>query len=574
MRSIKDHKQGYLFDHWSHLGPRRRRLLDDSWAGLFRQKVLSELPVYQFAAFFASDFGRPTKELYTVLGVHLLQQTFDLTDEETIFQLAFNIQWHYALNIPEESDEVKYMCLKTLWNMRHILIENSLEDSLFSSISKKLAKVFNVDLDNQRIDSTHIRSNMRKLGRITLFASGINKFLKNLKRHHTDSFVTIASELIDRYLPEKSLQCFSRVKPSDSKKTLDMVSNDLFDLVQQFKDHPQISKMYSYKQLERILGEQCNISLSNDQAIVELKKPKEIPSNSLQNPSDPDATYDGHKGQGYQVQIMETYHKNEERKPPPLNLITHVEVEPACHSDADALIPAIESTQARDLGSKEVLGDSLYGSDENQQEVGELGVEVVAPVMGRPKEGLDLSDFEIDKNGDITACPAGHKPIKVKKNKNRYSAAFNIEICSSCPNRESCPVKPGEKYNYLRFSEKDLRIAQRRSYEKTEEFIDRYRWRSGIEATMSEYDRRTGVKRLRVRGFKAVKFCATLKATGVNILRAAAVRKSEIKLNVAKSYNNVPILVFKVLFYQLLEYLRRFSSNSIKNYVYGCDFAN
>ncbi len=43
---------------------------------------------------------------------------------------------------------------------------------------------------------------------------------------------------------------------------------------------------------------------------------------------------------------------------------------------------------------------------------------------------------------------------------------------------------------------------------------------------MSEYDRRTGVKHLRVRGFKAVRFCATLKAVGVNILRAAAVRRA------------------------------------------------
>ena len=71
-----------------------------------------------------------------------------------------------------------------------------------------------------------------------------------------------------------------------------------------------------------------------------------------------------------------------------------------------------------------------------------------------------------------------------------------------------------------------MRLAIRRAYEQTEEFKDRYRWRSGVEATMSEYDRKTGVKHLRVRGFKAVRFCATLKAVGVNIFRAAAVRKA------------------------------------------------
>jgi len=71
-----------------------------------------------------------------------------------------------------------------------------------------------------------------------------------------------------------------------------------------------------------------------------------------------------------------------------------------------------------------------------------------------------------------------------------------------------------------------MRLSKRRAYEQTDEFKDRYRWRSGSEATMSEYDRRTGVKHLRVRGLKAVRFCATLKAIGVNIFRATAVRKA------------------------------------------------
>ena len=72
-----------------------------------------------------------------------------------------------------------------------------------------------------------------------------------------------------------------------------------------------------------------------------------------------------------------------------------------------------------------------------------------------------------------------------------------------------------------------MRIARRRIYEQSDQFKDRYRWRAGVEATMSEYDRRTGVKHLRVRGLKAVKFCATLKALGINIFRAAALRVLE-----------------------------------------------
>ena len=531
MLHIKDHKQDELFDPWSFLSPKRRRLLDQSWAGLFKEHILCELPVNQLAPFFNESFGRPTKELHTVLGVLVLQQSLDLTDVETVNQLAFNIQWHYALNITEESDSAKYVSEKTLWNMRSIAVENGLEASLFEDITAKLADVFNVDTDKQRIDSVHIKSNMRRLGRIGIFSKSIHKFLVNLKRGYEEHFETVDQAIIDKYFSEKALGCFAMVKPSESNKTLASVAEDLYNLVEQFKDLKPVCAMHSYKLLERVLKEQCNLKVSDDQKQVEVKKPKEIASDSLQNPSDPDASYSGHKGQGYQVQIMETYtdSEDEEVKSKTLNLVTQVEVEKASDSDAQALIPAIESTQKRGLGPEELAADALYGSDENHQSAKSMGVELVSPVMGGPeKSAVSLSEFEFSDQGHVLACPQGQKPLTSKKKKTRFSQGFDCETCATCPLVNGCPVKPGKKYYYLRYEEKAMRIAKRRAAEQTTEFKDRYRWRAGVEATMSELDRRTGVKRLRVRGFKAVRFSATLKAIGINLFRAAAVRKAAI----------------------------------------------
>ena len=87
-----------------------------------------------------------------------------------------------------------------------------------------------------------------------------------------------------------------------------------------------------------------------------------------------------------------------------------------------------------------------------------------------------------------------------------------------------CPVKKGNKHYFIHFNAKQARIALRRRYERSDTFTAQYRWRAGVEATMSEYDRRTGVKRLRVRGMKAVRLCAVLKALAINIFRTAAVR--------------------------------------------------
>ena len=247
MIRINNYKQDSFLDPWDFLSPKRRQLLQQSWAGLFQQELLCELPVREIAPFFNQDFGRPTKELYTVLGTLVLQQTHDLTDEETVNQLAFNIQWHYALNITKDSDSAKYMCPKTLWNMRNIVIENDLDTILFERISEKLAKVFKVNTDKQRIDSVHIKSNMRRLGRISIFVKSMNNFLRDLKHTREDLFDTVEKGTVEKYLPEKSLQCFSMIKPSESGKTLSTLSTDLFDLVQQFKDHPEVSKLDSYK---------------------------------------------------------------------------------------------------------------------------------------------------------------------------------------------------------------------------------------------------------------------------------------------------------------------------------------
>jgi hypothetical protein len=237
MINIKNPNQMNIFDPWDFLSPKRRKLLDESWSGLFREIILPTIPVEKVFSFFDESFGRPSKELYSRLGAQILQQTFDFTDEETRQQYAFNIQWHYSLNITEESDSAKYISEKTIWNDRKVIAQNNLEDDIFTAVTKHLADVFKVNTDEQRIDSVHIKSNMRRLGRISIFSESIHKFLVNLKRNHQDIFETIEKDIVDRYLAKKDMECFSRVKPSESRKTLNQVSKDLFNLVEQLKGY-------------------------------------------------------------------------------------------------------------------------------------------------------------------------------------------------------------------------------------------------------------------------------------------------------------------------------------------------
>jgi len=133
MIHIKDHKTLNMFDPLPFLGPKRRGLMETSWAKLFRDHVLFALPVDKIFKNYHWAMGRPTKELYAMLGVMILQQMHDLTDEETIHQYAFSIEWHYALDITDESDQGSYLCPKTLWTMRFLLTQQNLYRVLFES---------------------------------------------------------------------------------------------------------------------------------------------------------------------------------------------------------------------------------------------------------------------------------------------------------------------------------------------------------------------------------------------------------------------------------------------------------
>jgi len=526
MIRIKDHKTRYMFDPFGYLGQKRKQLLESSWAGVFRDHIRPILPVHLLAEHFSEDMGRPTNELVAMMGTMILQQMHDLSDEETVNQFAFNIQWHYALDITGKSDKDAYVSPKSIWNIRHIMSEHNLYQPVFEGVTDHLGKVFEVDSSLQRLDSVHIFSNMRHLGRIGIFVKTIQKFLTNLKRHHRELFDSLDQVITNRYLRKEEESTFSMVKPSESSRTLEVLGNDLFSLIECFSSHNDVTKMSSYQLMVRVLREQCLVEEDPDAHTkkVSIKPNKEVGSDSLQNPSDPDAGYDGHKGKGYQVQVAETYSTEDDQEA--LSLITYIEVEPANESDANALIPCLEATRERDLAPEQLLADSIYGSDHNCEKAKELGVEVVSPCMGSsPKAGCSLGDFTFANDGKAVACPQGHAPLKTNKKKNRFSAVFASETCSACPFVNDCPVKAGSRGHYLRYDGKTLRLARRRVMEATPEFMEKYRFRAGVEATMSQFDRRTGVKHLRVRGMKAVRLCAFLKATGINIFRTAAFKR-------------------------------------------------
>jgi len=553
MHCFGEHRSGHLFDPWETLGVRRREILDKGWAGMFQAQILLNLPVHHVAAHLKVGHGRPTKDLYVALGTLVLQQMYDMTDTAAAEAVAFNIAWHYALDIRNAKDA--YVSERTIRNYRALVIEHGLDQVLFRNLTDHLMKVFKVDASHQRIDSTVLRSAMRKLGRLGVFTETIERFLRKLSQKFPDEYGRLDEIVRNRYLDGGKGMCFGGgTKPSEAARHLAQAAEDLLDLIDRFADAPA-AELPAYKLMRRVLDEQCEVEPNDCGRKVVLKEKAD--GKSLQNPSDPDNTYNAHKGQGYMMQVMETYdpeepatppeadgtttptdesqqaqaHEPEQPLPPKPDLITFVAVNGMTDYDGDAVIPAIKETQERGVGPEDLSGDTSYGTANNPQAAAELGVELISPAQppkGSLQGKLQLEDFVIGGDGLVVTCPAGRKPISLSVSPSGKNYQARFDACANCPLRPACPVqdpRPSDKQAYrLQYDRPRLEMYRRRLAEKEPEFRQRYRWRAGIEATMSRLKHVLGMGALRVRGLAAVTYEAFMGALCLNIMRCAAAR--------------------------------------------------
>ena len=208
----------------------------------------------------------------------------------------------------------------------------------------------------------------------------IRRFLTQLKRHDHDAFTAIPEAIRLRYVASEG-QMFAAVKGSEAHRKLRQdVAEDLHALIARFEHDAVHASRSTFQAMVRLFSEQCEVV---DEG-VQVKKA--TGGDVMQNPSDPDATYDGHKGAGYQVQLTETTGESNE-----VQLITLAVPQTAVISDATSLEPVLDQLAEKGLLPEEMLADTSYGSDENVVTAAGRGVDLVSPVPGKPMDPHTLN---------------------------------------------------------------------------------------------------------------------------------------------------------------------------------------
>ena len=409
--------------------PKKAKRLEGSWAEVFRNEALPLIDEELFAPMYCADNGRPNRAVQTVLGVHLLKEMFNLTDGEALEQLEFNLLWHHALRLDIEETHLPQ---KTLHNFRVRLMQHDGGRLAFQETTDRIIQALGIRTGKQRLDSTHIMSNIATLTRLGLFCETMRLFLRALRWEHPELRPVVPEGLLGRYLKEEDEAThYEDAHTGEGRRRLSVCARDLYRLVDRFRG-TTAAQLEEYRLLERLLREQCHVGKHRDgrpgdddddagecKVPVALKDPKQVSADSLQSPHDPDVTYSGHKGKGYEVQVAETCHEENATQ-----LITHVEVTPSSGSDTDVSVPVVDGLAERKVRPDELFVDTAYGSSRNAFEASRRGTELVSPVAGsapgNSHEGerdgpppLTAADFQIDVTGEqATVCQVSLHSIR------------------------------------------------------------------------------------------------------------------------------------------------------------------
>jgi len=205
------------------------------------------------------------------------------------------------------------------------------------TVTLKLIEILGVKIDKQRLDSTHIFSDMASFGRTRLMGVAVKRFLTQVKRHNGKDYDLLSESLRSRYEPGERRLFADCGKDNQSRRLLrQQVAEDMYELIRLFSSNPEHNSRNSFKYLERIFYQQCEVQEGD--VVVKAKTGGDV----MQNPSDPDATYDGHKGQGYQAQLTETCEPENAQQ-----FITGVIVQTACHSDSQSVEAVFENLKEK-----------------------------------------------------------------------------------------------------------------------------------------------------------------------------------------------------------------------------------
>src|SRR5258708_6178846 len=289
-----DPRQDRLFDPFDGvIPPSGWRIIAEGWQGVVRHALLEVMPVAQLGRHFSDSLGAPTKELYSMAGLVFLADFHGWTNQEAIQAYIFRSDVQYALNLEPGVS----VCTRSLERYQKLFRDDDLAIRVFEDVTTQLIQTLDLDVSRQRLDSTHVFSDMARFGRTKLMAVAIKRFLTQLARHALEDYNALPEDLRLRYAPSQA-RLFADAKDAAARaRCRQQAAEDLHAVITRFAGRADLTNRSTYNAIVTIFSQQCE--LSDTRVVVKTT----TSGDCGQNPSAPDATYAGPNAPPHQLHI-------------------------------------------------------------------------------------------------------------------------------------------------------------------------------------------------------------------------------------------------------------------------------
>ena len=506
-----------LMDSFERLSPRVQKLIRSSWANDFAEIVFPAINEERFSVLYSSkDASRPNTPVNFTVGALMLKEFNHLTDEELMDSILCDVRYQYALHTT--SYEEQPVSDRTFSRFRERLYEYERTTGIdlireeMESLAEVYADKMNLRRNVKRMDSLMVASRCKSMSRLEIIYACTADMVKLLHRLGMDEY--ISSEL-RHYLDEEDRnKVIYHAKGDECQSRLDQVIRDAASLRESLTGDSWLD-FSEYQLLLRVLDEQTRM---DDEGNAVARNSSEISSDSLQNPSDPDATYRkkaGRKHKGYVGNIVETIGEDGD------SIVSSLQYEQNNYSDSEFMKDYIGEKSDADDGEREILiVDGAYAGDENIGLADEKNINLVPTALSGKDTDEIFADFELsDDESKIVKCPMGYSPVK----QTRYErtgvirAQFSKDCCETCPHRDRCKGKPQRKTYAVHVTATMVHRARQSKKMSTEEYRMLARQRNAVEGVMSVLRRRYRVDEIPVFGHIRSKMFFTLKVGAYNL---------------------------------------------------------
>lgn len=472
------------------------------------------------AGMYCADNGRPSWPPSLMSGITLLQFFVDVSDEEAIERLRFDLRWKVALNLPLDftPPEASTLCV-----FRRRLLEHGQERYAFNRLVQVgRAGGFIPDKVALLMDTTPQRGAGAVQDTYTLIRKGIRKVLKAAGYAASQKRRGLAANLA-AYLEgdrKAAIDWTDARARAAQLKVLVQDAEAVLELARQEADDPEVRTAAWL--LTKVLGDDVENDEHGDPQIVDGVAPDRIVSMT-----DPQMRH-GRKSaaqrfDGRKVQVAADQASE---------LLLAVEPMAANAGDGQGLGPTVEAVQEQGVEVERIIGDGAYGSGDNRAACEKEGIDLVSPLAEPSDPEVAKSAFRIDVEARSATCPQGQKAADcrtVKDGQGRPVLLFTFErsVCEACPLFARC-VRSKTEGRSIRthYHEALLRAARKR--QKTKKFKKLYRLRAAIERLVASLVQH-GLRRARYIGDAKVRLQDQWTGAAVNLQRLFALFEGDMR---------------------------------------------